>query len=129
MAVKLNTYQCGSLRKKGEGLRVGAVRYLPRGVRKKDYTNLNYFDVWFPTVAPSKEIISEFKSKEGNQKNWDKFIKQYIKEMDKPENKRAIILLAEVATRTPISIGCYCEDEKSYHRSVLRKLIEEAAKV
>jgi uncharacterized protein YeaO (DUF488 family) len=129
MSLKLRTYQCGSPRAKGEGLRIGVVRYLPRGVKKKDYAGLNYFDVWFPAVAPSREIISEFKRKEGNRKDWDKFIRQYIREMEKPENRRAIILLAEVAKRTPVSIGCYCENEKSCHRSVLRKLIEEAAGV
>jgi uncharacterized protein YeaO (DUF488 family) len=125
MSLKLKTYQCGLPREKGEGLRIGVVRYLPRGVKKKDYADLNYFDVWFPTVAPGKEIIREFKSKDGNQKNWDTFIKQYIKEMSNPESRRAIVLLAEVARRTPISLGCYCKDEKSCHRSVLRKLIEE----
>jgi uncharacterized protein YeaO (DUF488 family) len=129
MSLTLKTYRCGSPREADEGLRIGVVRYLPRGVRKQDYAHLNYFDVWFPAVAPSKQIISEFKGTAGDRKDWDRFIRQYRREMNKPENRRAIILLAEVAKRMPLSIGCYCEDEKTCHRSVLRKLIEEAARV
>lgn len=129
MALKLKTYQCGSPGGNGDGLRIGVARYLPRGVKKKDYADLNYFDVWFPAVAPSREIISEFKSNEANQRNWNIFIKKYKKEMNRPESRRAIELLAEVAKRTPISLGCYCRDADSCHRSVLRKLIEEVAQV
>ena len=129
MPLKLKTYRCGSPQEKDEGLRIGAVRYLPRGVKKKDYAGLGYFDVWFPAVAPSREIIGEFKNTGGTRKDWDRFIRQYRKEMNHPDARRAVILLAEVAKRTPVSIGCYCEDEKTCHRSVLRKLIEEAAGV
>ena len=55
--IKLRTFQLGSPRKRGEGLRIGTVRFLPRGVQKKDYARLDYFDVWLPVVAPSRELI------------------------------------------------------------------------
>jgi uncharacterized protein YeaO (DUF488 family) len=129
MSLTLKTYRCGSPREEDEGLRIGVVRYLPRGVKKQDYAHLDYFDVWFPTVAPSREIISEFKKTEGTRKDWDRFIRRYRKEMKEPDNRRAIVLLAEVAKRTPLSIGCYCQEADFCHRSVLRKLIEEAAGV
>lgn len=41
----LSSFQIGTPRKRGEGLRIGTVRYLPRGVKKKDYAKLDYFDV------------------------------------------------------------------------------------
>jgi uncharacterized protein YeaO (DUF488 family) len=47
--------------------------------------------------------------------------------MKQPDSRHAIELLAEMAKRTPISIGCFCEDESHCHRSVLRDLIERAA--
>lgn len=47
MSLLLKAVQAGSPRKRGEGLRVGAVRFLPRGVRKRDYARLDYFDVTF----------------------------------------------------------------------------------
>jgi uncharacterized protein YeaO (DUF488 family) len=62
---KLATFQIGSPRKPGEGLRVGTVRFLPRGVKKEDYARLGYFDVWFPLLAPSSELLKWLKSQEG----------------------------------------------------------------
>ena len=56
-ALKLHTFQIGSPRKRSDGLRIGTVRFLPRGVRKKDYARLDYFDVWLPSVAPSRELV------------------------------------------------------------------------
>jgi uncharacterized protein YeaO (DUF488 family) len=35
--------------------------------------------------------------------------------------------MAKLSRKTPISIGCYCEDESRCHRAVLIKLLEEAA--
>ncbi|MBI5560430.1 MAG: DUF488 family protein [Deltaproteobacteria bacterium] len=131
--IKLKTYRCGSPRGKDEGLRIGAVRFLPRGVKKEDYAKLDYFDVWFPNVAPSKEAVKDFLSSrrsrgKGDKKKWEKFAKRYGKEIEGDANARhAIGLLAEVAKRTPLAVGCYCEDENLCHRSILRELIEKEA--
>jgi uncharacterized protein YeaO (DUF488 family) len=58
----------------------------------------------------------------------EKFTEKYRREMEKNTNSRqAIKLLAKLALKTRIAIGCYCEDEKYCHRSILRKLIKEAA--
>jgi uncharacterized protein YeaO (DUF488 family) len=123
--LKLRTYQIGTPRLRGEGLRIGTVRYLPRGVRKQDYARLDYFDVWFPAAAPSRELVSWLRA--DVEKRWDRFVGRYRNEMKRVEARQAIKLLAEVAKHTPISIGCYCTDENHCHRSILRKLIEEAA--
>jgi uncharacterized protein YeaO (DUF488 family) len=37
--------QLGTARKHDEGLGIGTVRRPPRGVRKEDYSKLDYFDV------------------------------------------------------------------------------------
>ncbi len=123
--LKLHTYQLGSPRKRGEGLRVGVVRHLPRGVRKQDYVSGNYFDVWFPHVAPSVELLRWVHEQPDTR--WTRFVKRYSHEMKQPDSRHAIELLAEIAKRTPISIGCFCQDESHCHRSILRKLIEQAA--
>ena len=47
----------GSPRLPGEGLRIGTVRHLPRGVPKRDYASGNWFDVWLPNLAPSAETL------------------------------------------------------------------------
>jgi uncharacterized protein YeaO (DUF488 family) len=35
-------------------------------------------------------------------------------------------LVAALAGRTPLAIGCYCEDEARCHRSALAELIRQA---
>ena len=123
--LKLHTYQLGTPRRRGEGLRLGVVRHLPRGVRKADYARLDYFDVWFPTVAPSPELVHWLR--ENPEARWAKFVERYSREMKQPDSRHAIELLAEMAKRTPISIGCFCADESHCHRSILRRLIQQAA--
>ncbi len=123
--LKLRTYRIGTPRQSGEGLRIGTVRYLPRGVRKQDYARLDQFDVWFPLVAPSQALVRWLREK--TETRWAKFTERYQREMQRTDSRQAIQLLAEIARKTPISVGCYCEDETHCHRSILRKLIEEAA--
>lgn len=125
---RLGTFQIGSPRSRGEGLRVGTVRFLPRGVKKEDYARLDYFDVWFPLLAPSSELLRSMKSGKwsSEQVRWSKFRERYIAEMNKTDARQAIQLLAALARATPLSIGCYCENESACHRSILRELIEGA---
>ena len=47
----------GSSRGKGEGLRIGTVRRPPRGVPKADFAKRDFYDVWFPNLAPSLETM------------------------------------------------------------------------
>ena len=79
--IRLRTYQIGSPRKRSDGLRVGTVRFLPRGVQKKDYARLDYFDVWLPSVAPSQELIRWLNSADLSDKRWALFLKRYEREM------------------------------------------------
>lgn len=46
----LQIVRLGSPRKKGEGLRIGAARRPPRGVKKEDYARLDYYDAWLPEL-------------------------------------------------------------------------------
>ena len=105
------------------------MRFLPRGVKAEDYARLDYFDVWFPLVAPSSELLKWLKSREWTSEpvRWSKFKARYVAEMKKTDARQAIKLLAELAKATPLGIGCYCEDESTCHRSILRDLIEGAA--
>ena len=49
----------GTPRKPGEGVRLGTVRRPPRGVPKSDFAKLDYYDVWFPNLSPSAELVQE----------------------------------------------------------------------
>ena len=125
MAQRLTTFRIGSPRKKGEGLRIGTVRLLPRGVPKREYARRDFFDVWMPLVAPSRELLKTYSS---GKKSTQEFFRAYRTEMKDPAARHTIELLAALAQKTPLAIGCYCEDESRCHRWVLIKLIRAAAK-
>jgi uncharacterized protein YeaO (DUF488 family) len=114
----------GSPRAKNEGTRIGTVRRPPRGVPKAEFASQNWYDVWFPNLAPSPETL---KLAQGatTPAQWAAFKKKYRAEMATPENAHAIELLAALSRHSNFSVGCYCEDEDHCHRSVLRALLSE----
>ena len=114
----------GTPRAKGEGLRLGTVRRPPRGVAKKDFATLDYYDVWVPDLSPSQPLVS-FALKAKDDKAWKSFERKYRAEMKKPEPSRLLDLLAALSHHTNFAIGCYCKDEARCHRSVLRALLVE----
>lgn len=105
-ALKLGTFRIGTPRRRGEGLRLGTVRFLPRGVPKRDYARRDYFDVWFPAVAPSRGLVRWLKSRTWSPAVQRRYATCYRREMRAPDAVRALELLAAIARRTAISIGC-----------------------
>ena len=122
MAIRI--VQLGSSRKKDEGLRLGTVRRPPRGVPKSEYARKNFYDVWLPILSPSPELMKLGKSVQ-DEKSWASFTKKYRAEMNRPEASRILELLAALSRQTQLAVGCYCEDEKRCHRSILRELLKE----
>jgi uncharacterized protein YeaO (DUF488 family) len=116
--------QLGTPRKSGEGLRIGTVRRPPRGVPKKDFARLDYYDVWFPNLSPSAELVSEA-LKATDDRAWAAFRRKFRHEMTAPDRSRELDLLASLSHHTNVAVGCYCEDESRCHRSILRELLEE----
>lgn len=114
----------GSRRLRGEGLRVGTVRRPPRGVPRSEHASGDWYDVWFPVLAPSAETVKLARAAESDA-DWARFMKRYRTEMAKPEAKAALDLLAAFSHRASFSVGCYCADEARCHRSVLRELLIE----
>ena len=115
----------GSPRGRGEGLRIGAARRPPRGVKKKDYARLDYYDAWLPELAPSQKMVSWAQSRPFTDKRWAKFERGYRRETARPEAARLLELLARLSHQADFSLGCYCEDERRCHRSILRQLLAE----
>ena len=122
MAVRV--VRLGTARAAGEGIRIGTVRRPPRGVPKSQFASQNWYDVWFPNLAPSLETM-KLGQKATTPAQWGAFAKKYRAEMAKPDNARAIDLLAALSHQANFSVGCYCEDEAHCHRSVLRVLLKE----
>ncbi len=119
----------GSKRLRGEGLRIGTVRRPPRGVEKSQYAAQNWYDVWFPNLAPSAATV-KLAMLAKTERDWATFAKRYRAEMATRENSKAIDLLAALSHHANFSVGCYCAEESHCHRGILRALlIEHGAKV
>ena len=125
----LRIVRLGTPRAKGEGLRIGTVRRPPRGVPKSEFASGNWYDVWYPNLAPSADLVKQALSA-GDAKAWAAFVRKYRAEMAGPEASRTLDLLAALSAAADFSVGCYCEDEARCHRSVLRELlVERGAKI
>ncbi|MGH7725778.1 MAG: DUF488 domain-containing protein [Candidatus Eiseniibacteriota bacterium] len=122
MAIRV--VRLGSPRKKGEGTRIGTVRRPPRGVPKTRYASENWYDVWFPNLAPSLATM-KLGLAVRTPSQWAAFARKYRAEMAKPDNRHALDLLAALSHQANFSVGCYCEDETRCHRSLLRELLAE----
>ena len=114
----------GSPRARGEGLRIGTVRRPPRGVPKAEFASRDFYDVWFPNLAPSLATMKLGLAAK-TPAAWRAFVKKYRAEMKQPAAQHDLALLAALSHTADFAVGCYCEDESHCHRSVLRELLLE----
>jgi uncharacterized protein YeaO (DUF488 family) len=116
--------QLGAPRRAGEGLRLGTVRRPPRGVPKSDFARLDYYDVWFPNLAPSAELVKAALGA-ADDRAWAAFSREFLREMSAADRSRELDLLAALSHHANLALGCYCRDESRCHRSLLRQLLME----
>jgi uncharacterized protein YeaO (DUF488 family) len=121
----LRVVRLGSARTRDEGLRIGTVRRPPRGVPKAQFASRDYYDVWFPTLAPSAKTM-KLGQQAATDAEWAAFARAYRAEMNAPEATHALELLAALSKHTNLAVGCYCETEARCHRSLLRELLARA---
>jgi uncharacterized protein YeaO (DUF488 family) len=122
MAVRI--VRLGTPRAPDEGLRIGTVRRPPRGVPKARFASGNWYDVWYPELAPSAEAVTQALGA-ASDAEWRAFARRYRSEMSSPERSRTLDLLAALSHHAAFSVGCYCEDESRCHRSLLRALLAQ----
>src|SRR5512146_825823 len=108
--MSIRVVRLGTPRLPGEGTRVGTVRRPPRGVPKSQFSARNWYDVWFPILAPSVETM-KLAQRATTPAQWSAFAKKYRAEMAAPAARHALELLAVLSHTTSFSVGCYCEDE------------------
>ena len=123
MAIRI--VRLGTPRHEDEGLRIGTVRRPPRGVPKSRFAADDWYDLWYPNLSPSADLVKLGLGAE-TPAQWRAFEKKFRHEMAAPENAKTIELLAALSRGANFSVGCYCENESRCHRSVLRRLFEEA---
>jgi len=114
----------GSARSEDEGTRIGTVRRPPRGVPKARFAAQDWYDVWYPSLAPSVPTM-KLAQAAGTPAQWAAFAKRYRAEMAAPDASRSLDVLAALSHHANFSVGCYCADEAHCHRSVLRALLLE----
>lgn len=120
----IHIVRLGSERRPGEGLRIGTVRRPPRGVPKTAFASGNWYDVWYPNLAPSAETMKLGQDAQ-TPADWAAFTRKYKAEMNQPDASRSIDLLAALSHTAALAVGCYCEDESRCHRLLLRGLLAE----
>jgi uncharacterized protein YeaO (DUF488 family) len=126
--MSIRIVRLGTPRVVGEGIRIGTVRRPPRGVPKEKFSTLNYYDVWFPLLAPAPQTVKMALNATAPSQ-WRAFVRKYRSEMAQPDASRALELLALFSHHSNFSVGCYCEREDRCHRSILRSLFLEKGAV
>ena len=120
----ISVVRLGSPRTSNEGLRIGTVRRPPRGVPKTQFAKLDFYDVWFPNLSPSAELVA-FALRAETPAAWKAFERKFRAEMNKPDPARVLDLLAALSHGANFSMGCYCQNEERCHRSIQRKLLAD----
>jgi uncharacterized protein YeaO (DUF488 family) len=114
----------GSPRTPDEGTRIGTVRRPPRGVARRDFARQDWYDVWFPVLAPSAGLLKTALSADTD-RLWAAFARRYRAEMASAPASQSLDVLAALSHHANFSVGCYCENEARCHRSLLRALLAE----
>jgi uncharacterized protein YeaO (DUF488 family) len=120
--MSIRIVRLGSERAADEGTRIGTVRRPPRGVAKKDFARQDWYDVWFPLLAPSDATVKLGRSA-ADARAWAAFQRRFRAEMKAPAASQALDVLAALSHHANFSVGCYCEDESRCHRSMLREML------
>lgn len=120
--MSVRVVRLGAPRLRGEGPRIGTVRRPPRGVPKARFSSENWYDVWFPNLAPSVGTM-KLGQKAASPAEWLEFTRTYKAEMAAPGARHDLDLLAVLSHTMNFSVGCYCRDESRCHRSILKQLL------
>jgi uncharacterized protein YeaO (DUF488 family) len=100
------------------------VRFLPRGVPKSQYSARNWFDIWFPNLAPSVGTM-RLGRRASTPAQWSAFVRKYKSEMALPHARHDIRLLAALSHAADFSVGCSCAQEDRCQRTILWQLLIE----
>ena len=117
MTIKLKSLR--QSRESSDGLRILITRFRPRYVKKG---NENW-DAWYRELAPSRQLWYDyFKS---NKIDWSHYRERFIEQMkDNPKSIELIHWLAKFENNdnNNVTLLCFCENEKSCHRSIVKEL-------
>jgi uncharacterized protein YeaO (DUF488 family) len=117
MTIKLKSLR--ESRESSDGLRILITRFRPRYVKKEKEN----WDSWYRELAPSRQLWYDyFKS---NKIYWSQYRERFIEQMkDNPKSIELIHWLAKFENNdnNNVTLMCFCENEKSCHRSIVKEL-------
>jgi uncharacterized protein YeaO (DUF488 family) len=122
--MSIRIVRLGSPRHAQEGTRLGTVRRPPRGVPKREFARRDFYDVWFPVLAPSLATMKLGLAAKDDDRQWAAFTRKYRAEMHAPAASQSLDVLAALSHHANFSVGCYCEDPQRCHRSLLGELLQ-----
>ena len=105
----------GSDRSPDEGTRIGTVRRPPRGVPKDQFAAGNWYDVWFPTLAPSPTTMKLGRDADSAQA-WASFTRHFKAEMSQPEGKVSLCLFQTTETPAHLHLAFVAERREQVAR-------------
>jgi uncharacterized protein YeaO (DUF488 family) len=107
-----------------DGFRLLICRYRPRGVPRAGEP----WNAWCNALAPSKELHAAAYGKDGAAIDFDEYTRRFLIEMSERrywiESFAAPVRLGETLT---LLCSSACEDPTRCHRSLVQRLIEQAA--
>lgn len=103
-------------REEQDGLRILITRFYPRGIKK------THFDIWMKELAPSKNLLNEFKT---NKKTWNQFITSFKSELEVNKDTLQMIKDLKVKTKSQnVTLLCFEKEGTPCHRHLLKKIIQ-----
>lgn len=102
----------------GDGERYLVDRLWPRGVSKARAALTD----WLKDLAPSTELRQWFGH---DPTRWAEFQKRYTAELDRPETKALVQMLADKARTGPVTLVYAARDTEHNEALVLQRLIEQ----
>jgi uncharacterized protein YeaO (DUF488 family) len=99
-----------------DGLRVLITRFYPRGIKK------THFDIWIRELAPSKQLLNEYKN---NKKTWKEFVKIFKTELERNKESLQVINDLKIKSKSKnVTLLCFEKEGTPCHRHLLKKIIQ-----
>jgi len=111
--MSIRIVRLGTPRAPDAGLPGGTVRRPPRGVPKTEFASQDWYDVWYPNLAPSVEAMKQAQEaqKAESPAQWNAFVRKFNAEMAEPDASRSLDLLAALSHGTSLSVGGDSEEK------------------
>lgn len=101
-----------------DGIRVNVARFVTKALRESKQVS---WQVHMPDVAPSPELLAEFKNK---QVKFPMFVKRFLEEMKSPTAQVSLKALASLSMTGNVTLLCYEKTDTFCHRRFVKDIVE-----